>query len=458
MTIKKVLICLTLALPCGAYAGSSAYKVVRGDTLFGIAKSFNTSVPELLAHNGLSSHRIVPGQTLKIPSQSGADNSQERSYTVRSGDSLSAIASSHGVSLETLRSHNRIKGSLLHPGQVLFIPEGNDPYTAPANKQTVAVHNVRRGDTLWDIAKHYRVSVASISRFNGIAKNAALIPGQSIRIPSGGLAHKATASSSTYLAKGAADPRLESRSVMIIDALSGTPLYQKNANAVKPIASITKLMTAMVTLDANLAMDEPLTIDTNDLDRLKGTGSRLPMGTKLSRYDMLHLALMSSENRAASALSRHYPGGKTAFLAAMNSKAKALGMSSSFFADATGLNPKNVSTAEDLAKLVAAASKYDLIRNFTTDQEELMRISRVGTLQYRNTNPLVRQGDNNIALSKTGYINEAGRCLVMKTTIGSRPAYMVFLQSGGKYSPISDAKRVKQWIESGAAGINLAAL
>src|SRR5690606_34189584 len=277
MTIKKVLICLTLALPCGAYAGSSAYKVVRGDTLFGIAKSFNTSVPELLAHNGLSSHRIVPGQTLKIPSQSGADNSQERSYTVRSGDSLSAIASSHGVSLETLRSHNRIKGSLLHPGQVLFIPEGNDPYTAPANKQTVAVHNVRRGDTLWDIAKHYRVSVASISRFNGIAKNAALIPGQSIRIPSGGLAHKATASSSTYLAKGAADPRLESRSVMIIDALSGTPLYQKNANAVKPIASITKLMTAMVTLDANLAMDEPLTIDTNDLDRLKGTGSRLPM-------------------------------------------------------------------------------------------------------------------------------------------------------------------------------------
>jgi serine-type D-Ala-D-Ala endopeptidase (penicillin-binding protein 7) len=213
-----------------------------------------------------------------------------------------------------------------------------------------------------------------------------------------------------------------------------------------------------VTLDAKLPMDEVLTISSADVDRLKFSSSRLPVGTRLNRRDMLHLALMSSENRAASALSRHFPGGKTAFINAMNQKAKSLGMHNTRFADATGLTPKNISTAEDLAKMVAAASKYKTIRTYTTDDEETMRIARVGTLQYRNTNPLVRNKSADITVSKTGYIREAGRCLAMATKIGNRQAYMVMLQSRNKLSPSQDAQRLAKWIESGAAGINLAGL
>jgi D-alanyl-D-alanine endopeptidase (penicillin-binding protein 7) len=251
---------------------------------------------------------------------------------------------------------------------------------------------------------------------------------------------------------------LASQSVIVVDAISGKLLYQKNADQQKSIASITKLMTAMVALDAKLPMDEKLTIDSNDLDRLKMTTSRLPLGTTMTRREMLHLALMSSENRTASALARHYPGGKSAFLAAMNAKARALGMSNTHFADSTGLTPKNVSTAADLAKLVAAASEYPLIRQFTTDHEELVRVAKAGTLQYRNTNVLVRQGNWKIDVSKTGYINEAGRCLVMQAHLGNRPAYMVFLKSGSRGAPMADAQKVKKWLESGAAGINLAGL
>ncbi|KJS08019.1 MAG: peptidase S11 [Gammaproteobacteria bacterium BRH_c0] len=253
--------------------------------------------------------------------------------------------------------------------------------------------------------------------------------------------------------------RLESSSVIVVDAISGKTLYEKNAATVKPIASITKLMTAMVTLDAKLPMDEVLTIDKGDIDYLKRTTSRLPMGTRLTRREMLRLALMSSENRAASALSRYYPGGKSAFIDAMNSKAAQLGMSNTRFADSTGLTPKNVSTASDLVKMVAAASEYSLIREFTTTQGREVAITPASfRLQYLNSNPLVRKGVWDIDVSKTGYINEAGRCLVMKADVAKRPAFMVFLQSNGKYSPMGDASRVKTWIESGASGINIASL
>lgn len=463
MKVRDILISLALAASCSTYAASNVHKVTRGETLYGIASRYNTSVAELIALNSLSSHRINPGQTLIVSSDGGFIDDPSRattqaSYTVRRGDSLSSIATNHKVSLESLRKLNRLRGNMLHPGQVLFIPEGGNPYTAPAITQpTATTHVVRRGDTLWDISKHYRISVASLSRYNGISRNAALVPGQKINIPANTSIIR-TAPAESYVAQSGNNPHLESRSAIIIDAASGKALYEKNATAVKSIASITKLMTAMVTLDANLSLDETLTIDKNDLDYLKGTSSRLPLGTALSRYDMLHLALMSSENRAASALSRHYPGGKQAFLAAMNRKARELGMQNTYFADSTGLNPRNVSTAQDLAKMVAAASNYSLIKQFTTDQAEQVRVNRVGTLQYRNSNPLVHQGPLKIDVSKTGYINEAGRCLVMKANIGNRPAYMVFLHANGKYSPSADAKRVKQWIESGAAGINLAAL
>lgn len=468
MTFKKILFCLALSTSCVAFAGSTTHKVARGETLYGIANTYHTSVAEIRALNGLKSSRINPGQVLSVPAASGlselateAPTRTQTSYTVRRGDSLSIIAARLGVSVATLRSQNNLRGNLIQPGQVLFASSSaKSEYTAPVqvkNKPVAATHVVRRGDSLWLISKRYRVSMASLASYNGIGKNSALVPGQQIRIPGGSqIAQQAAPKYDS--SRNSAGINLESRSVMVVDAATGKPLYQKNADVVKPIASITKLMTAMVTLDARLPMDEILTIDGNDLDRLKGTSSRLPLGTRLTRRDMLHLALMSSENRAASALSRHYPGGKSAFIAAMNNKARALGMGSSSFRDATGLTPKNVSTAQDLAKMVAAASQYPLIREFTTDKDELMHIAKAGTLQYRNTNPLVHQSLLGVKVSKTGYINEAGRCLVMQATIGSRPAYMVFLQSGGRYSPSNDAKRVAKWIESGAAGINLAAL
>jgi serine-type D-Ala-D-Ala endopeptidase (penicillin-binding protein 7) len=429
----------------------STHFVVRGDTLYGIARQYHTSVSDIVTHNGLKSHHIAPGQQLIIPGVSNVTSQQ--SYTVRGGDSLSVIAKRYNVSINALKSTNRLRSSLIQPGQVLFIP-GSSASDFQGSISTT--HIVKRGDTLWDIARKYQISVTELSQHNAISNRAALIPGQELDIPAASIVEAVTGEPVAHLAKS--NLQLESSSVMIVDAESGTTLYQKNARKVKSIASITKLMTAMVTLDARLPMDEVLTIDKNDVDRLKFTSSRLPLGTRLNRRDMLHLALMSSENRAASALSRHYPGGKTAFISAMNQKAKMLGMHNTSFSDATGLTPKNVSTAEDLAKLVAAASQYDLIHKYTTDQHETMRISRVGTLEYRNTNPLVRNGSADIVVSKTGYIREAGRCLVMATKIGNRPAYMVLLQSGGKYSPVNDAQRLTKWIESGAAGINLAGL
>lgn len=248
------------------------------------------------------------------------------------------------------------------------------------------------------------------------------------------------------------DPRhlaLRSSAVMVQDQATGAVLYEKNPNAVLPIASITKLMTAMVALDAQPSLAESLTIGEEDVDTVKGTRSRLKVGTQLPREDMLRLALMSSENRAAAALSRHYPGGRSAFVAAMNAKAKALGLNDTRFEDPTGLTAANVSSPRDLAKMVDAAHQYPLIREFTTTVEEEVTIA--GRLQqFRNTNTLVRNSNSSwdIGLSKTGYINEAGKCLVMQAWINSKPVIIVLLDSLGRMTRIGDANRIKRWVET----------
>ena len=457
--IKKSLLLIALCFGCGFASAANLYTVVSGDTLYEIARSYKVSVGEIKSLNNLRSSRIVAGQKLKIPGD-GANPSADMSYTVRRGDSLGRIAKVHNVSLAALKRNNRLRNNLIHPGQVLFIPQGKESRRSIGNNRTATVHVVRKGDTFWEISRRYRISMASLSRFNGISKNATLKPGQRIRIPdTGSLKPDGAGSSySGYAANGVKHPYLESQSVIVVDAETGKPLLEKNTHDIKSIASITKLMTAMVTLDAKLPLDETLTITRADVDRLKMTSSRLPLGTKMNREEMLHLALMSSENRAASALSRHYPGGKQAFIEAMNAKAKALGMQNTSFADATGLTPKNVSSAEDLAKMVAAATQYPIIRDFTTDSEEFVRTNKTGTLQFRNTNALVRANKWHIGVSKTGYIREAGRCLVMQADIGDRPAYMVFLESNNRAAPTRDASRIKKWLESGAAGANLAGL
>jgi D-alanyl-D-alanine endopeptidase (penicillin-binding protein 7) len=242
---------------------------------------------------------------------------------------------------------------------------------------------------------------------------------------------------------------LKSSAVLVQDQASGEVLFEKNSDAVLPIASITKLMTAMVVLDAQLSLSEMLTIGQEDMDTLKGTRSRLKVGAQLSREDMLLLALMASENRAASALSRHYPGGERAFIAAMNYKAAAIGLKDTHFADPTGLTAANVSSARDLTKMVAAASHYPLIRELSTTSERTIHVEG-RPIAFRNTNTLVRSPASGweIAVSKTGYIREAGKCLVMQAWLNNRPVVIVLLDSWGRLTRIGDANRIKRWIEN----------
>ncbi|MFQ2199515.1 D-alanyl-D-alanine endopeptidase [Aeromonas hydrophila] len=243
------------------------------------------------------------------------------------------------------------------------------------------------------------------------------------------------------------DLALSSAAFVVANPRTGEVLSERNANRVMPIASITKLMTALVVLDANQRLSEMLTVTMADVDRLKGTGSRLAVGSRLSRADMLHIALMSSENRAASALARNYPGGQRAFIEAMNAKARMLGMWSTQFSDSTGLTPRNVSSAHDLAKLVAAASTYPLIRQYSSTEERMVRNGK-RQLHYLNSNRLVHEGSWPISLSKTGYIREAGRCLVMATQINREPVIMVLLNADTPNARVADAKRIKSWLET----------
>lgn len=244
--------------------------------------------------------------------------------------------------------------------------------------------------------------------------------------------------------------KLRSAAALVLEVGDGQLLYAKNTDAVMPIASITKLMTAMVVIDGGQRLDESITIEPADVDTLKGTRSRLKIGMRLSRAELLKLALMASENRAASALARNYPGGMLAFLPAMNEKAAELGMRSTRFLDATGLNPGNVSTAQDLAMMVNAGYQYPLIREFTTsDSHQVAYSDRRYTrkVAFHNSNGLVRSHHWDIGLSKTGYINEAGRCLVMQATIATKPVIIVLLDSWGKLARIGDANRIKRWVE-----------
>jgi len=253
------------------------------------------------------------------------------------------------------------------------------------------------------------------------------------------------------------NPGLSSSAALIMHERTGEVLYQKNPDELAPIASITKLMTAMVVLDAQLPLNELLTIGQEDVDTLKNTSSRLAIGTTLTRGELLLLSLMSSENRAASALSRYYPGGRDQFIRKMNEKAASIGMHRSRFFDATGLTPNNVSTPRELAILVKTAHEYPEIHQFSTSSEYNFISNLNGRTQsFHNTNPLVNSQAWEIGLSKTGYINEAGRCLVMQATINDAPVVMVLLDSNGKYTRVGDAQRVRKWLETTSAHLSRA--
>ena len=286
----------------------------------------------------------------------------------------------------------------------------------------------------------------------------------SLLLPSAGIAQSTpkaakkpvAAKVSTKQSKGVADftkdgqPNVISHAAMVFDQATGRQLYAKNAEMVVPIASITKLMTAMIVLDAKQNLDEPVIIDAADIDTLKNSRSRLPVGTAFRREDLMRLALMASDNRAAAALGRTYPGGMAAAVEAMNAKAQSLGLQSTHFVDPTGLAPGNVASAQDLALMVAEASKHEQIREFSTAPELYVTLpNSKHAMGFNNTNALVKSEGWNIGVSKTGFINEAGKCLVMQAISGNVPVVIVLMDSWGKLTRIGDANRVKKWIESG---------
>jgi D-alanyl-D-alanine endopeptidase (penicillin-binding protein 7) len=254
--------------------------------------------------------------------------------------------------------------------------------------------------------------------------------------------------SAPALARPRAEPDLRSNGALVVDRSDSSVLFAKNANVASPIASITKLMTSLVVLEAHQPMDELITIRASDTDSGRGTYSRLSVGTVLTRADLMHLALMASENRAAHALGNNYPGGLPAFVAAMNAKAAALGMTNAHFVEPTGLSKENVASPEDLSKLVIAAAKNPTIRSYSTDKNYSVRVHG-RSLEFRNTDKLVANPTWDIIVQKTGYISEAGRCLVMEAMIEGRSVVIVLLDSWGKYTRLADAARIKHWMEAG---------
>lgn len=254
----------------------------------------------------------------------------------------------------------------------------------------------------------------------------------------------------------ALDAALRAEVALVFDLDNGMRLYEKNSHELRPIASITKLMTALVVIESGLPLDEVLTISSDDIDRMRHSRSRLPVGTRLTRGEMLHLALMSSENRAANALGRHYPGGLPAFVRAMNDKARALGMRHTRFVEPTGLSSDNVATSHDLVKLVRATDNHPRLRAYATDDTEVFNLGRGRQLTYNNTNRLVRRNDWDIRVSKTGFINEAGQCLVMLTRIDNRDVAIVLLNADGRSARLGDANRLRQLVEARSPTLALA--
>jgi D-alanyl-D-alanine endopeptidase (penicillin-binding protein 7) len=257
----------------------------------------------------------------------------------------------------------------------------------------------------------------------------------------------------------AVEPRIASSAALVLDANTGQTLYAKNAEEAAPIASITKLMTAMVVLDSKLPLDEALQLSNEDIDTIKNSRSRLPIGSHFRRDDLIRIALMASDNRAAAALGRSYPGGTPAFVDAMNAKAASLGLTHTKFVDPAGLSPGNVASPQDLGKLVAAASAYPLIREYSTTPSLDVTLPANGRkLSFVNTNQMIRSSDWNIGLSKTGYISEAGKCLVLLAMVANQPVVIVLLDSWGRLTRVGDANRIRRWLEKNPGKIAASAL
>lgn len=263
----------------------------------------------------------------------------------------------------------------------------------------------------------------------------------------------AHASETTLAPRDTSQLHIASGSAMLVDLQTNKVIYASNPDVVVPIASVTKLMTGMVVLDAKQNMDEYISINISDTPEMKGVFSRVKLNSEMPRKEMLLITLMSSENRAAASLAHHYPGGYAAFIAAMNAKAKALGMNSTRYVEPTGLSIHNVSTARDLSKLVQAAHKYPLLTQLSTTKEKTVSFRKPSyTLGFSNTDHLVNRANWDIKLTKTGFTNQAGHCLVLVTSMGNRPVSLVILDAFGKLTHFADASRIRKWVETGKSG------
>jgi len=263
----------------------------------------------------------------------------------------------------------------------------------------------------------------------------------------------ANASETTLAPRDTSQLHIASGSAMLVDLQTNKVIYASNPDVVVPIASVTKLMTGMVVLDAKQNMDEYISINISDTPEMKGVFSRVKLNSEMPRKEMLLITLMSSENRAAASLAHHYPGGYAAFIAAMNAKAKTLGMTSTRYVEPTGLSIHNVSTARDLSKLVQAARKYPMLTQLSTTKEKTVSFRKPSyTLGFSNTDHLVNRANWDIKLTKTGFTNQAGHCLVLVTSMGNRPVSLVILDAFGKFTHFADASRIRKWIETGKSG------
>ena len=340
---------------------------------------------------------------------------------------------------------------------------------APAKKKTVAAQKVKAQAKVKAVGKARVVSArakrsaakavvqakASPRPQSSKARRAVVIAAKSAAVAGGDLAAASAVNAVERKSDNRADaasgadepPKLSANAVFVMDQNSREVLVSKNDKAVMPIASLTKLMTGLLVADAKLPLDEEITITEDDLDIYKGTGSRLSVGTRLTRGEAMHLALMSSENRAAHALGRTYPGGMLNFVRLMNAKAAELGMRDTRYVEPTGLSVENRSSARDLALLVAAAYQRPLLREFSTSQGYAVESGR-RVLQYHNSNRLTADPKWDIGLQKTGYISEAGRCMVMSAKLAGRRVIMVFLDAADKSARIGDAQRVRRYVES----------
>ena len=362
-------------------------------------------------------------------------------YVVKKNDTLTGISKKFQVGVNTIKKVNQLKSNDIFLGQRLSIK------ISTRNKPRV--YKVRRGDSLSLIAKKYRTSVRKLKRLNGLRTNKIKV-GQKIYLYSSQSIRKSenrppSVGTQLGLRKTKSTINLNSSAVLVINQLSGEVMLEKNPDAILPIASITKLMTALVIIEKNMSLSARIRITKADARLERYNRSRLAVGSIFTRGDLLHLALMSSENRAAHALGRTYPGGISGFVEAMNAKAKLLGMWSSVFTEPTGLNSGNVSSPRDLIRLVDEASRLPLVREYSTSVKHIVRI-RNRVHKFRNSNPLARGEVWDLGISKTGFIRDSGRCLVMQAFIDNSPVIIVMLDAEGNRKRRKDAEQIKNWI------------